>query len=346
MYQLSFFSRKTNPAFFSLERVFGGITGGLRAAYAGEFEIREWQMPFYSKPAHIRENIRFTTRHQTGINHITGDVHYALLGCSRKNINILTIHDCVPLHKYSRWNWRYWLLKWLWYSWPVGKADRVTVISENTREEVIRLTGADPAKIVVIPNFIDPAFTFVPAVFHAERPRILFVGTTPNKNLGALATALAGIPAVLDIIGELSPEQEAGLKRAGITYEQSSRLSAEAVRRKYSDCDLIAFPSTYEGFGLPILEAQATGRPVLTSDIQPMKGIAGDAAFLADPLDPLSIREGLMKIIGDANYRSALIEAGLRNVERFRLEEVTKQYAALYREMITQKTPACLHLQT
>lgn len=97
------------------------------------------------------------------------------------------------------------------------------------------------------------------------------------------------------------------------------------------------FPSTYEGFGLPIIEAQATGRPVLTSKLEPMSSVAGDAACLVDPYSVESIRAGVKKIIENESYRNELIEKGFKNVERFQLKNVTKQYIDLYQELIQRK---------
>lgn len=102
----------------------------------------------------------------------------------------------------------------------------------------------------------------------------------------------------------------------------------------YQSCDLVCFVSTYEGFGMPILEAQAVGRPVLTSDISPMREVAGEGAFKVDPFDVDSIRTGLERLIGDGGLREDLIREGFRNVKGYSAESVAAQYAALYREVL------------
>jgi len=103
--------------------------------------------------------------------------------------------------------------------------------------------------------------------------------------------------------------------------------------RAYQECDLVVFASTYEGFGLPIIEAQATGKPVVTSALAPMCDVAGGGAALVDPYEPASIREGIQKIISDPVYRDSLIQEGLHNAARYRAELVAAHYAAIYREM-------------
>jgi glycosyltransferase involved in cell wall biosynthesis len=337
MYRVIFFYRSPNPIYFSIEKLFKGVYLKISRDPAAGFMVKEYFLPLPSKLKNILANISFARRRQADINHITGDIHYIILGCSNKALNVLTIHDCVMLHHYSKWDPRYWALKWIWYDLPVRKADAVTVISEQTRKELIHFTGCDSRKISVIPDYVDPAFMAFPREFQGNRPLILFIGTTPNKNLERLIAALEGLGAELDIVGFLTDSQKELLENRHIWYRQSSGLTQAELLQKYIQCEVVAFPSTYEGFGLPILEGQAVGRPVLTSRLSPMQEVAGGGACLVDPYDILSIREGLLNIINNREFREKAIAAGFENVKRFQLDKIADQYSSLYRDLLRQK---------
>jgi glycosyltransferase involved in cell wall biosynthesis len=115
------------------------------------------------------------------------------------------------------------------------------------------------------------------------------------------------------------------------------RLTDEELVEAYRRCDMVVFASLYEGFGLPILEAQAMGRPVITSNFGAMREAAGDGALLVDPYSVEAIRDAVLRIKREPALREDLIAKGLRNAERFRAEAVAERYAEVYREIAAKR---------
>jgi glycosyltransferase involved in cell wall biosynthesis len=322
--------RKPVKHFFSIERVFNQLDG----KFGEDIMAGKAYLPDYSSSlGNIFRNLLYVRKQKADIFHITGDVHYAVLALPARR-TMLTIHDCVFIHR-PRGIKRS-LLKWLFLDWPVRHCRWITTISEATRQDILKNTRCPPEKIVVIPNPVDDRIRHIPALFNASRPAILFIGSTPNKNLERVIAALEGISCTLNIIGRINPAQISLLDQYRIEYANRYELSDEELARQYIEADLVLFPSTFEGFGLPVVEAQKTGRPVITSNIDPMKEVAGGAACLVDPYDTASIRAGVLSVIGDKTYREQLVEKGLLNAARFAPAEIGRRYQAYYKKLLSE----------
>jgi glycosyltransferase involved in cell wall biosynthesis len=199
----------------------------------------------------------------------------------------------------------------------------------------VALTSCPADKIRVIENPLREEFIAKKTrEFNGDCPVILQVGTSGVKNLSNTIVALKGISCVFRIVGILGKEQIASLKSAGINYQNVSGLTNDELKAEYLNADIVVFCSTYEGFGLPIIESQATGTPLITSDLSPMKEVAGQGAILADPYDPVSINEALMTMISNPDIRTRAVEEGRKNILRFSPEYIAGQYADLYREIL------------
>ncbi|THH39282.1 glycosyltransferase family 4 protein [Neolewinella litorea] len=336
--RLNLFFRKAYPTAFSIERLFDQLS---EAFVQRGVSVHRLELPEYNNTlGNVRSNNRWArtqvqgcSRKEPCIHHVTGDVNsivFALRGPS-----VITIHDCNPLLRYPRWHPRYWFYRWMIFEGPARRAAAVTVISEKTRRELVELTSVKEEKLHVIPNFVDPAFVPRDRPFNTARPTILQIGVKPNKNLARLAEALAGVPCRLEIIGQPSDDDLAALEAHNIEFNWATGLSDAEVRQRYTECDLLAFVSTYEGFGLPILEAQVTGRPVVTSNLSPHREVAGPGgAALVDPFEPAAIREGILQVIRHPEYRNQLIERGRENVVDYHIDSVANRYLDLYSSLL------------
>ena len=200
--------------------------------------------------------------------------------------------------------------------------------------ELVKLIPNEAHKIHVVYNpvniLIQPDLNFE---FNTLRPRVLLMGTKSNKNIERSILALKGLQLEAIIIGKLDKNQKRMLKDHSISYVNYEKLSFKEVTECYKKSDILCFPSLYEGFGMPIIEAQAVGRPVLTSNSGAMREVAGKAAYLADPYDVEDIRAGILKIINEKLYREGLISCGFDNVKRFSLNRTIKSYVSLYEKM-------------
>ncbi len=321
------FQRSPGQRGFSIERLFDD----LRAAMPADIRCHRHVAPRPSRGGWQRlDNILDARRHRGAVNHITGDVHYLALGLPGET-TILTVHDCGILHR-SR-GLTHQVYRRFWFTWPIARCRVVTAISEATRRELIELTGAPPEKIRVIHDCVSADFVSVPAEFNPICPRILLIGVAPNKNLERVAGALGGLACTVELIGRPSAAQAAAFAGHGVKLRALGEIDNAGVLAAYLRCDLVLFASIHEGFGLPILEAQATGRPVVTSNCSSMAEVAGESACMVDPLVPASIRMGVEKVIRDAGYRAELLQRGTENIRRFQPARIAADYAAIYREL-------------
>jgi glycosyltransferase involved in cell wall biosynthesis len=270
-------------------------------------------------------------RLRADIYHVTGDINYfaLLLPCHR---TILTVHD-IGHYRLGLRGIRKLIYRWLWLVWPIRFVRAATAVSAETRDSIVGILHVPSDKIEVIENCHSPLFQRAPRVFDAECPVILQVGTKPYKNVPRLVLALRGLRCRLVLVGALDKPIEDALRDSNLDYVNRTNLSHEEVYQEYVRSDIVAFVSIGEGFGVPIIEGQAVGRPVVTSNVSPMKEVAGDGACLVDPLDVSAIRRALDRIIADTAYRERVVRDGLRNASRFSPSLVAARHLALYRRI-------------
>jgi len=328
--RVAFFHRKPRAlGNFSIETYFQQI----REHLPPPFQPICVEMPYESNGLWRRlANAMYCFFKQEDINHITGDIHYVAAFLKKKN-TVLTIHDCGSLHDTAGLKRK--IMHYFWFSMPTAKSAIVTANSEATKTDIMAQTQCQSDKIAVVYICVGQQFQARPKAFNAENPRILQLGTAPNKNLERLIPALKDIPCTLVIVGKVSDAIKALIQENNIQTECiEHRLSDDEMLDQYHQCDILSLVSTLEGFGMPIVEANAVGRPVITSNTTSMPEIAADAAVLVDPFDISSIREGFLKIIQNPALREELIQNGPQNHLRFQPKQLATEYAQLYDQLI------------
>jgi len=219
----------------------------------------------------------------------------------------------------------------------LGQYDLLLAISEATRDDAIRLLGLAPERVVNISGAADPQFrTLAPAVlaaadlarFGIARPFVLYTGNSDyRKNLGGMLAAFARLPRAVRDAHQLVVNQvgnielfmlqvaAAGLPRDSVVV--TGRVSDDELLVLYNACKVFVFPSLYEGFGLPVLEAMACGAAVIAGNNSSIPEVAGRADLLFDAASPEAIAASLLRALTDDAWRAALREYGPARAARF-----------------------------
>jgi glycosyltransferase involved in cell wall biosynthesis len=232
-------------------------------------------------------------------------------------------------------------------------ADAIVTISHSTRADVVKFLPVVPEKVRVTPLGVDPRFRPIhdPVTLRRVRRRydlperfVLSVGTLePRKNIARLCEAFRILWHQSDKRWGLVLTGGKGWKDGPI-HQALGEMPVGAVRLTgyvpdedlpalYSLADAVVYPSLYEGFGLPVVEAMACGTPVVTSDRSSLPEVSGGAALLVDPLSPVAIAGALVRVLQDEALRADAKRAGLRNAQRFSWEEAGQQTLALFDEV-------------
>lgn len=238
------------------------------------------------------------------------------------------------------------------------RADRVIVISESTKRDAVRLLGLDPQRVSVVYCGVDAMYRPLPADVVEEYRRrkglperfVLFVGTLePRKNIVGLIEAYRLLAADWPRgAGELPALVIAGAKgwyyqdvyqtveRAGLMERVffPGYVPADELPYLYNAATLFVYPSLYEGFGLPPLEAMACGTPVVTSDRSSLPEVVGDAGVLVNPDEPAAIAQALRELLLDEEARRALAEKGRRRATSFSWRRAAQETTAVYRQVL------------
>ena len=324
-----FFRKPFLDESFSVENWYMNLIKGFSNK---DFEFKIKICPLKSKGILNRIfNVIWAFFNQGDINHITGDINFISLFLNkRKTINTILDHDSM-----NRLNGIKKLIYYLfWVLIPSKKSEFLIAISRKTKKEILKYTNINESKIVVSDICIQNIYKKKLKKFNKLKPKILIIGTRKNKNIKKIIKSLININCELIIVGQLNKEYLNILKTNKLNYKNYVSLSNYQVLQKYISSDLILFPSLYEGFGMPILEAQTVGRPVITSNLEPMNYVGGDGAFYVNPLSINSIRNGVIKIISNKFLREKLINNGFENIKRFDKSKILKKHLDCYYKIL------------
>jgi glycosyltransferase involved in cell wall biosynthesis len=280
--------------------------------------------------------------HQVGAD-ITHTIYF--LPVAVRGASVVTIHD-ISFERHPEFFSRSSLFRdRLLVRDAARRATRLVTVSETSRRDLLELWHVAPERVVAIPNGVSSLFrppadklAFDPA----DRPlRVLAVGTLqPRKNLLRLVDAVALVAREMRIVvrivgpdGFQASQIRDRLGRAA-QVEITGYVSQEQLVAEYQRADVFVYPSLYEGFGLPVIEAMASGIPVVTSTGGSLPEVAGDAALLVDPLDVAAIAAAIRRIASDANLRDRLRALGIARSARFTWHDAALAHLALYRDAL------------
>jgi glycosyltransferase involved in cell wall biosynthesis len=269
--------------------------------------------------------------------------------------SVVTIHDCIHL-MFPQYLPNRLALGYARASIfaAARRATRVLTVSESSKRDILRFVDIKPDKIDVIYNAYDLRFTVEPREEDVSRVReryqlqdefVLYAGNVkPHKNLERLIEAFhlvrrRGLDHLkLVLIGD-EISRYAALRRAVHRHQLHKYvrflgyLPEETLAVMYRLAGVFVFPSLYEGFGLPPLEAMASGTPVVTSNVSSLPEVAGDAAVLVDPYDPNAIANGIFRVLTDSQFRRDLRARGAVRARQFSWEQSVRRVREIYGEV-------------
>ena len=271
--------------------------------------------------------------------------------------SIVTIHDCIHLifPQYLRNRLVYAYARTMFWT-AVHRASRILTVSEASKNDILRFFDVPSERVTVIYNAIDNRFYEEPTDEQIARVReryqlhdrfLMYAGNVkPHKNLERLIDAFVllrknGLGDVKLLITGSEISRYATLRRAVHRHNLHKHVrflgyqSEETLAALYRLADVFVFPSLYEGFGLPPLEAMASGTPVVVSNVSSLPEVVGDAGLLVNPYDPQAIADGISRVLVDKKLREELSARGVVRARAFSWPESVKRIRQIYQEVAT-----------
>ena len=234
------------------------------------------------------------------------------------------------------------------------RARKVITVSEHSAQDIVEVYGIPREKIVVIHNGVSPDFRPMsdPIAFAELRQRLLIPterfmvfagGADPRKNHQTLVRAYSRCAPLLSshslvMVGDAT-HRLGDIRETARTFDVEDRiicpgpLSLETLRALYSNADIFVFPSLYEGFGMPVLEAMACGTPVITSRTTSLPEVAGDAAMFVNPEDVEELADAITRVLDSAELRNTMRTKGIERAKHFSWARAARQTCEVYRDV-------------
>ena len=329
---ITFLNRKYNPSEVSIEKLFGYVSESLMAKGV---TIQSLENPYGSGLPNLLKSIFYFRKKvfSKSLVHISGQIHFAGIALKTSKI-VITVHD---LGIYRNLSWvRLLFFKIFWVYLPFFKAKKIVAISEKTKSEIIQLMPSVASKTVVIPNCLTMPIQEFRAIKNPPVPTFLIVGTRSNKNIERAIEAMSGLKVEVIIVGRLTESQSSLLKNTRTLYSNFFQIDEEELISLYQKSDYLLFPSVYEGFGLPILEAQANNVIPIISNLSPMSEVGGIGVIYVNPFSIDSIRTAVLKALKLSDDEKAdFIKLGRENLKKYEVDQVSQQYLELYKECLS-----------
>jgi glycosyltransferase involved in cell wall biosynthesis len=325
-------------------------------ALPGNFEIVQDDSPGYS----ISELTRFAwrlLRDRLDLFHAT---HYVIPPLARARA-VVTIHDIIHvLYPQFLPNRLALLYARVMMRRALRRADRIITVSYNSKRDLVDYFGIAPARIDVVYNGVASRFQpnlpreerdRVTAKYGLPRPYLLFLGgEKPHKNVRNVIRAFAearrerALPHALVLAGPM-PKNRSRVEALIAALDVDSRvfrtgvIPEEDLPGLFAGADAFLYPTLYEGFGLPVVEAMACGVPVLTSSTSALQEIAGGYSYLVDPMDVEAIARGIVDLATDPRRRAEFAELGKRRARDFSWDRAAEQTLKIYADALARGGP-------
>jgi glycosyltransferase involved in cell wall biosynthesis len=314
-----------------------------------EISIKGTRLPF------LRDTIAkdffyplYARSKQGDINQIIDHSYGALAYCLDPRRTVVTCHDLTPLELKSQSSWLG-RQRFLYNVRGMLRAKNIVADSESTKKSILKHFHY-PGKIWVIPPGIGEKFkkSSDPKQIMNVKERLgldksskylLHVGlSTPTKNVELILRTLSELPECRLIkVGAFTQAQKGLIDRLNLKDRILSfeGISEEALVEIYNVADLLVFPSFFEGFGWPVLEAMACGCPVICSKTSALPEVAGEAAIYIDPYSETDLKGAIEEVLGNEDLRNELIQKGFKQAQKFSWKKTAQEVLQVYQQMVS-----------